>query len=409
METPRLSIRAGHPDFLDLEWSRRIEDWSEERTVDLPTGIHRHPVVFVPYRRDIYAIKELSLRTARHEYAMLRKLRELQASAVEPVGVVERPWLDPHTEGAGVVITRYLDYSVSYRELLEGDGFGPRRNQMLNAFANLLAELHVLGCFWGDASLSNVLYRFDAEALQVTMVDAETVEIHDELTDGQRHHDLEIMIENVAAGMADIAARSEDLPGWAKPMAMSLTLDEADLGLGDDIAARYHDLWDELTRSEVVDRNERYLISARIRRLNELGYQVDDVEISSDDPEGSILFRLKVAGRRFHSSRLRDITGIDATEGQARVILDDLHYHARDSATTPSERAMATVRWRTEVFEPLLERIRHAAGPTANPVQGYADFLNHRYLMAAETQRDVDSDEAFERWVAQGLPGYPLA
>jgi hypothetical protein len=390
MASAQLSIRAGHPDFLDLDWSRPVEEWPAERTVDLPTGIHRHPVVFVPYHRDIYAVKELPLRAARHEYAMLRLLWERQAPAVEPVGAVERPWLDPHDEGAGVVISRYLDYTISYRELLEGDGFGARRNQMLNAFANLLVELHVLGCFWGDASLSNVIYRFDAEALQVTMVDAETVEIHEELTTGQRLHDLDIMVTNVAAGMADIAASHGDL-------------DQADTGLGDDIAARYHDLWNELTHVEELDSNERYRISGRIRRLNELGYEVDDVRISAGTEKLRLV--LKVGGRRFHSSRLRALTGIDATEGQARVILGDLRYH---QSTELSPKSIAAIRWRVDVFEPLLERIREEGGPTANPVQGYADFLNHRYLIATEAMRDVGNDEAFARWVGEGMPGYPL-
>jgi hypothetical protein len=395
VSTPNLSIRAGHPDFLDLDWSRPVAEWPADRLVDLPTGIHRHPVVFVPYRRDIYAVKELPLRLARHEYACLRELRERHAPTVEPVGVVERPWLDPHIEGAGAVVTRYLDYTMSYRELLEGDGFGARRTQMINAFANLLAELHILGCFWGDASLSNVLYRFDAEALQVTMVDGETVELHDELTTGQRLHDIDIMITNVAASMADIAASRGNV-------------DDADLGLGEDIAAAYYLLWDELTTYEEIAEDERYRIAQRIERLNDLGYQVEDVEIAPGG--GGLRFRLRVGGRRFHATRLHDLTGVEATERQARVILGDLRYHrARLGGDTPSARAIADVQWRVQVFEPLLERIREVAGPDANPVQSYADFLNHRFLMASELERDVDNEEAFAHWVGAGKPGWKLS
>ena len=392
--TPNLSIRAGHPDFLDLPWSEPIEQWPDEVTVDLPTGIHRHPVVFVPYRRDIYAIKELPLKVARHEYAMLRELRETHAPTVEPVGIVERPWLDRHTEGAGAVITRYLDYSMSYRELLEGDGFGARRTQMVNAFANLLAELHLLGCFWGDASLSNVLYRFDAEALQVTMVDAETVEMHDELTDGQRLHDIEIAVINIAGGMSDIAAAGGNV-------------DSPDLELGEDIAASYHQLWDELTGAEAAGTDERYRINDRVARLNDLGYEVEDIEISPDG--GGIRFRLKVGGRRFHATRLRDLTGVEATERQARVILGDLRYYqARATDKSPTGKAVANVQWRVGVFEPFLERIKEAA-PMSNPVQSYADFLNHRYLMATEAGHDIENDIAFDHWIESGRPGWKLS
>ena len=49
---------------------------------------------------------------------------------------------------------------------------------MLDAFAGLLVELHLSSCFWGDCNLSNVLYRFDAEAIDTIMVDAETAETY---------------------------------------------------------------------------------------------------------------------------------------------------------------------------------------------------------------------------------------
>ncbi len=95
---------------------------------------------------------------------MLRALEAAHAPAVRPVGLVERRTDDPHAECSAALITAYEPYSFSYRELLSGPGFGPRRNQMLDAFANLLVQVHLARCFWGDCSLSNVLYRFDAEA-----------------------------------------------------------------------------------------------------------------------------------------------------------------------------------------------------------------------------------------------------
>jgi len=42
------------------------------------------------------------------------------------------------------------------------------------------------------------------------MVDAETAELQPSLSDGQREHDLEIMIENVTGGLLDVAARREE-------------------------------------------------------------------------------------------------------------------------------------------------------------------------------------------------------
>ncbi|MBT8197128.1 MAG: DUF4032 domain-containing protein, partial [Acidimicrobiia bacterium] len=135
MGTPHISTRAGHPDFLDLEWDRSITEWDPARLADLPAGIHRHEIVFVPYRHDIYAIKELPLSVARHEYEMLREFRDRDVPSVTPVGFVERPWVDPTEEWSGAVITRYVSYAFPYRELISGGGFGQRRTQMLDAFA----------------------------------------------------------------------------------------------------------------------------------------------------------------------------------------------------------------------------------------------------------------------------------
>jgi hypothetical protein len=36
--TPAVSVREGHPDFLDLDWSTPINDWTDERIVELPTS-----------------------------------------------------------------------------------------------------------------------------------------------------------------------------------------------------------------------------------------------------------------------------------------------------------------------------------------------------------------------------------
>ncbi len=395
MSTPYIHTLPGHPDFLDLDWARPIDSWDGGRVIDLPTGVHRHPVRFATYEDRIYAIKELPLRVAHHEYDMLRALLTRLAPVARPVGVVERRWLEPDVEGSGIVITQYVDFAFSYRELIEGGGFGRRRDQMLDAFAGLLVELHLAGCFWGDCSLSNVLYRYDAGAIQAVMIDAETVELHDTLTAGQRHHDIDIMIVNVAGGMADIAAQQ------------GVELDAADLGLGEDVAARYDALWDELTGDVFVGPDERYKIHERVERLNDLGFDVSEVEIvPAEDGTDEVRLHVAVAGRAYHSNRLRELTRIEATENQARQILADLqHYEAKVGGLTPTGKSVAAIRWRVDVFEPLLARIGSDHTGAEDLVQAYCDFLHHRYLRSVEEGRDVSNAEAYESWRDAGFPG----
>ncbi len=153
MGIPRLNIRTGNPDFLDLPWDTTVDEWDNSKVVEMPVGVHRHPVVFVAYDEGIFAIKEMPWKLAKNEHDVLVLLEEVSTKTAEPVGLVTRTWLDPQEEQAGAVITRYVRHAFPYRNLLAGAGFGARREQMLDAVAGLLVELHLAGCFWGDCSL----------------------------------------------------------------------------------------------------------------------------------------------------------------------------------------------------------------------------------------------------------------
>ena len=139
-----LTLRPGFTDLLDLDWVHSITEWTDSRLIDLPRGISRHEVRFVATGKGIYAIKELPLRAANREFEMLTQLEELAGPSVIALGLVVRPQVDRYSDQSAALITRYVDHSFSYRELLSGPGFGPRRAQLLDAFAGLLAELHML-------------------------------------------------------------------------------------------------------------------------------------------------------------------------------------------------------------------------------------------------------------------------
>jgi Domain of unknown function (DUF4032)/Lipopolysaccharide kinase (Kdo/WaaP) family len=392
-----IKLRPGHPDLLGLDWARSITEWSDPRLVDLPRGISRHQVRFVATGQGIYAIKELPLRAANKEYAVLRELEEVAGPAVTVLGLVVRPEVDEGAEHAAALITRYVDHSFSYRELISGPGFGPRRGQLLDAFAGLLAELHLLGCYWGDCSFSNVLYRYDAGAIAVYLVDAETSEIHPQLSEGQRRTDIEIMIQNAWGEMSDIAA------------SQGLTFDDADLHIGDDIAARYDALWAELAAVDSIPLDQYFKVTERVKHLNELGFEVRDIEVVSHAERGHLHLKVHVADRNHHTNRLRELTGLEAEENQAKQILADLSYFESKQApdASPSARALTAMRWRVEAFEPTLRRLREHIGG-AEPIQAYCDFLTHRYLKSAAAGRDLGSMAALEDWIAAGTPGYAI-
>lgn len=391
--TPRIQTREDHPDFIDLDWSIPIDEWTTDRLVDMPTGIHRHDVVFVAYPEGIYAIKELPARLAQHEFDVLRVIEGRSRHTAIAVGHVERTWLDPHEEWSGAVITKYVTHAFPYRSLISAGGFGTRREALLDALAGLLVELHLQGLFWGDCSLSNSLYRWDASSIDAIMIDAETSRIYESLSTGQRREDLEIMIMNVAGEMADIAAKE------------GFGLDEADMELGDEIAERYHRLWKELTTSLVVTAGDHYRIRERINRLHELGFAVEDIDLVPVDQGMNVKIRVRVGGRQYHSERLREITGVDVSENQARVILSDLAYQeAKFGGLSNTGKDIAAMKWRSTIFDPMILEIVRLL-PEADPFQAYCDYLGFRLQMATERNEDVPNAEAFIAWTERGFPG----
>ena len=173
----------------------------------------------------------------------------------------------------GLLITRHLDYSLPYRTLLSGRGMtipylGER---LLDALVGLLVRLHLAGFFWGDCSLSNTLFRRDAGLLQAYIIDVETSERYPELSAGQRQLDLDIATENVAGGLLDLQAGGR-LVGDIDPWQIASNLE-----------ARYGSLWDELTGIEEFDSTELWRIEQRIRRLHDLGFDVGEMEVHTDD------------------------------------------------------------------------------------------------------------------------------
>lgn len=387
-----VTLRPGTDGVLDLPWETPLAEWPEDLLVDLPKGISRHEVRFVQLRDQLVVVKELPERAARNDFAVLKELEDERVPSVTPLAVVTGRTADPHEEASSALVTRYEPYSYSYRQLIQGAGFGGWRNRMLDAFAGLLVELHLIGLFWGDCSLSNVLYRIDAETVMAIMVDAETASIHDELTEGQREHDLAIMVENVAGGMADIAvADGKDVL-------------DADLALGEDVAERYRALWSELTAVQEIDPADRWLIRERVRRLNDLGFEVDELAVRRTADGDRLLLVPVVGNRNFHTQRLRELTGLEVLEFQARQILSDLEYHI---ASGGGERHAAALSWRFSEFEPWLGRLGAVDG-VEDPVQGYCDLLWFRWTRSSEEQRALPTEEVFDEWVAAGRPGYPL-
>jgi hypothetical protein len=126
----------------------------------------------------------------------------------DPVGIAEDE-IAKQEDGTvldGCLITRHLQFALPYRALFSQTLRPDTAKRLIDALAVMLVRLHLAGFWWGDVSLSNTLFRRDAGAFAAYLVDAETGELHQELTHGQREHDLDIARVNIAGELMDLEA-----------------------------------------------------------------------------------------------------------------------------------------------------------------------------------------------------------
>jgi len=386
-------VRGGHPDFLDLPWGTPLADWEHERIVPMAHGISRHVVRFVRYEHRVYAIKETEAPRAEAEHRVLRLLREDHLPCVEPVGLVRAR----DNDGAAALITRYLDYSLPYWYVL-GREAPTSTDVLLDAAVVLLVRLHLSGVFWGDCSPSNILFRRDAGAMMAYLVDAETAEVRASISDQLREHDLEIAHENLVGGVLDLQAAGRVLE------------DVEPIAIADDLRRRYDALWEELTRTDRFDSAERWRIDARQRRINELGFDVEELSIRTVDGGTVLDITPTLVEEGHHFRELRSRTGLEVQENQARRLLADIeNFRARleqdDGRPVPA--AVGAARWLAEVYEPIIRSVPEDLVDRLEAPEIFHEMLDHRHAMAEAAGHEVSNPEALADYLATVLATRP--
>ena len=392
----QLTARTGHPDFLDLPWDVPLADWTSERLVEMPLGIHRHVVRTVRYQDRLYHLKELPRRYALREWRFLRHLREEGVPVVDVVGIVT---LRDDADGSRLdacLITQHLEFSVPYRLLFLRREHHALRDPLIDAMAQLLVRLHLNGFFWGDCSLSNTLFRRDAGSLAAYLVDTETGELHDELSTGQRTTDVELAAEKTAGEMLDLQAAG----------VLGDAIDPADFAV--DLQERYARLWTELTHDEVFATDERHRIHDRLRRINEIGYDVQELELVREDGGLTRLhLRTSVLEPGRYQRLLRELTALEAQDLQARVLLNDIRNFGAwlaDSEGVSLDETVVARRWLERSFEPTVALVPRELRGRRQAPQVFVEVLEHWQRWSAEQGVDLDLFEAARRYVSEILP-----
>jgi hypothetical protein len=379
-----------------LPWDEPLEEWPEDQSLTDMRGISRHVVRLVrPIPGDddlIYAVKETVPEFANREYTILRELINRQAPCVEPIAVVEGRQGKLGEELPAALATRYLPFSLPYRVILK-DQLSPHDiTNMANALAYLLVRLHLLGFWWGDCSLSNTLFRRDADQFAAYLVDAETGEFQSTLSDGQREHDLDIALFNVAAELEDLKSAG----------ILSEAIDSIRSSEG--VIKRYRRLWKALREPQFLDPNDRHAVERAMRQLQDLGFAVEEVEVSIVGEKGELKFQPKLVAAGYHQARLQELLGLHAEELQAKRLLASFdRFRSREGTPKPPVHDSAR-RWLRDVYHHVINQVPEELRGRVDESQMFHEILEHRWYLGENAGRDLGIDFATADYIEKILP-----
>ncbi len=377
------------PALLDLPWHQPLELWPDDTIASLPKGISRHLVRFVHLGDVVVAVKETTEEMARREYEMLRTLQRLDIPCVEPAAVITGRVADDGEALLPVLVTRHLRFSLPYRALYSQTLRPDTATRLVDALALLMVRLHIVGFFWGDVSLSNTLFRRDAGAFAAYLVDAETGQLYEGgLSNGQRENDLEIARVNIAGELLDLEAGGR------------LDEDIDAIETSNRIIESYRSLWRELTGWESFDRSERWRINQRVERLNDLGFDIEELAITTDGDSTQVRIRPKVVDAGHHTRRLLRLTGIDAEENQARRLLNDLDaYAAQNHPGREGDEEVIAHEWLVRVFEPVIRAVPKELRGKLEAPELFHQLLEHRWYRSQDDGRPIALAEALSSYI----------
>jgi hypothetical protein len=391
-----LRIVANRPDpkVFTLPWDVPLEEWTDH-VVPLPRGLSRHVVRIVRLDDTVYAVKETQESIAWREHSLLRNLQRLGQPAVVPHGVVTGRLAPDGTELPAALITRHLSFAMPYRTLFTHGVRPDSLRQVVDALVVLLVRLHLCGFYWGDVSLSNVLFRRNAGSFAAYLVDAETGELRPELSARMREYDVQVGVENVFAELMDLKAGG-------------LVGHETDeLHVVELIRERYTSLWDELTGREEYDVSEMWRIEQRVERLNELGFDVEELDVVTDWDGSTVQIQPRVVELGHHCRALRDLTGLDVEDNQARRLLNDIaSFTARRGAEGDNQMMVANT-WLHEVYEPILAMIPPDQRGKLDGPEIFHEILEHRWFLSERAGAEQDILDVADDYVRNVLPHRP--
>ena len=147
-----------------------------------------------------------------------------------------------------------------------------------------------------------------------------------------------------------------------------------------------------------------------MRRLNELGYDADEVELIDAADGTRLRVRTRVAESGQSSRQLFRQTGIGAEEHQARRLLNDIasfRAYKEQKLGHPVSEIVAAHRWLEEVYDPVVAAIPASLRGRLAPPEIFHEILEHRWYMSEAAGRDVGTTAAARSYFDTVLPAVP--
>src|SRR4051812_2080969 len=151
-------------------------------------------------------------------------------------------------------------------------------------------------------------------------------------------------------------------------------------------------------------------MAERLQRLNDLGFDVGEVELITSPKGARLKVHTRVAEPGQHRRELFRLTGLEGQERQARRLLNDIvafRAWVEQKNGGPGSESYAAHRWLSEIYQPVVEAIPPELAGRLAPAEVFHEVLEHRWFLSEQAQRDVGTAEATESYFADVLPKTP--
>jgi hypothetical protein len=130
-------------------------------------------------------------------------------------------------------------------------------------------------------------------------------------------------------------------------------------------------------------------IERRIERLNDLGFDVDELDIVTDFDGDQIRIQPKVVELGHHRRELQALTGLNVEDAQARRLLNDIASFTAHYDLGREDRSLVANRWLTQIYEPIMAMVPPGARGKLEPAEIFHEILVHRWYLSERAGAEV--------------------